>query len=598
MSSTYSFDITFVKRLVVISKVMINETTVVVMTYLLVICMIYETISYNVGMITGAYYKALADKDWNQFWSQTLKALVLIISIALVKSCKDYIVSTVYIEWRKSLTTKLNVLYFKDLSYYRLNVIDRYKDNLDQRITQDVDAFCRSLSSIISDLLVWPFIIPFYTYHSYVIIGYIGPLGCFIFFIVTTVLNKSLISMVSNKVYLQQQSEGNYRFQHIHVRNNCESIALQSGHTFENFKTQQLFNQLVSVQESLIVRELFLKSWVYLSDYLGSIISFIILSFPLFSGKYDNYLAADLSQLISQNAFVTIYLINCYSRLIDTATQLTTIGGTAHRIGEVLEILNSNEDNRQSSSDLNTCINLLGLCESNNYCNVVNVSIKVPKSDETLINKLNISINNETKLLISGPSGTAKTSILRVLKGIWKETNGSIERHIDFDDPKMVLFLPQKPILMPITSLLEQLSYPLKPDTDKYMTNKYFRDQIIHLMTFLDLHQLLQRIGDHFEKQMDWNWIDCLSPGEQQRISFVRLFLHRPLMAVLDESTSAISVQMERKIYEECNRLNIAIISCGHRTSLEEYHSCVLRVQKCDNPINSTLNEYSLQRLR
>jgi ATP-binding cassette subfamily D (ALD) protein 4 len=93
---------------------------------------------------------------------------------------------------------------------------------------------------------------------------------------------------------------------------------------------------------------------IQMADYLGSILSYVILAIPIFSGIYDDLTPSELSALISevsnqyvfmklyivwklillgflQNAFVTIYLISCFTRLIDMSIQVTDIAGTAHR---------------------------------------------------------------------------------------------------------------------------------------------------------------------------------------------------------------------------------------------------------------------------
>lgn len=113
--------------------------------------------------------------------------------------------------------------------------------------------------------------------------------------------------------------------------------------------------------------------------------------------------------------------------------------------------------------------------------------------------------------------------------------------------------------------------------------------EIIGWMNLLQLSHLLDRVGGDVTRPVDWDWAHCLSPGEQQRISFARLFYHCPAVAVLDESTSGVSLDMERNMYEECRRLGIAVISCGHRQSLRQYHSRVVTV------VADQHNHYSLQ---
>ena len=136
----------------------------------------------------------------------------------------------------------------------------------------------------------------------------------------------------------------------------------------------------------------------------------------------------------------------------------------------------------------------------------------------------------------------------------------------------------------------------MQPDFNGLEVNPLIEEQIRNLMAFLDLNHVLHRIGHKIDKEMDWNWNDCLSPGEQQRISFVRLLYHRPLLAVLDESTSAVSLDMEDKMYQECKRLKITMISCGHRESLRQYHTKVLSVFKNTNS-DSLPSDYTIESL-
>lgn len=121
--------------------------------------------------------------------------------------------STLYICWRKRLCQKLHGLYFVDNRYYEINVLHKTDlvDNPDQRITQDVDKMSEQLSEILPDLIMAPFVILFYSYQSFMNAGLYGPLGCFLFFLVGTIINKILMSPIVNLVYLQEKFEGIFR---------------------------------------------------------------------------------------------------------------------------------------------------------------------------------------------------------------------------------------------------------------------------------------------------------------------------------------------------------------------------------------------------
>ena len=73
-------------------------------------------------------------------------------------------------------------------------------------------------------------------------------------------------------------------------------------------------------------------------------------------------------------------------------------------------------------------------------------------------------------------------------------------------------------------------------------------------------------------------WEDILSIGEQQRLGFARLLYHRPKYAMMDESTSALDVTMERKVMNMCAEAGITCISVGHRPTLRQYHDKVLHL--------------------
>jgi ABC-type uncharacterized transport system fused permease/ATPase subunit len=71
------------------------------------------------------------------------------------------------------------------------------------------------------------------------------------------------------------------------------------------------------------------------------------------------------------------------------------------------------------------------------------------------------------------------------------------------------------------------------------------------------------------------NWEDLLSLGEQQRISLIRLILHKPSLAILDECTSAIDESQQECFYRLLRSLKIAYVSVGHRPELFDFHDTV-----------------------
>ena len=76
-------------------------------------------------------------------------------------------------------------------------------------------------------------------------------------------------------------------------------------------------------------------------------------------------------------------------------------------------------------------------------------------------------------------------------------------------------------------------------------------------------------------------WDRTLSLGEQQRLGFARLLLHKPAWVLLDEATSALDEAAEASVMELFERelAGAALVSIGHRPGLARWHDRVLRLE-------------------
>lgn len=220
-----------IKSLLSLAVLINRKWTIILFFVLLGLALLNEYAIYNIGLITGDYYKIMNEKNVSAFWKQTTKSVLLIVGMALAKCVKGFAAQWLYVGWRNNLTDTLHRKYFQNLGYYRLNVlrksaeVNKDTDNIDQRITQDVEKMCNSLSTLIPELIVSPFIIVFYAQKCFSVTGALGPLACVIFFVISTVINRFLVKNIATKIYEQEKCEGDFRSQHYRVRNNAESIA-------------------------------------------------------------------------------------------------------------------------------------------------------------------------------------------------------------------------------------------------------------------------------------------------------------------------------------------------------------------------------------
>jgi len=100
--------------------------------------------------------------------------------------------------------------------------------------------------------------------------------------------------------------------------------------------------------------------------------------------------------------------------------------------------------------------------------NFDNVTLQTPKYERTLIKELTASIECGESLMIVGGSGLGKSSLLRMMAGLWNCGTGTIER----PDAGELLFLPQHAYMI-LGTLREQLSYP---NLDRVLSDEESRD--------------------------------------------------------------------------------------------------------------------------
>ncbi|KAG1671942.1 ATP-binding cassette sub-family D member 4 [Nymphon striatum] len=194
------------------------------------------------------------------------------------------------------------------------------------------------------------------------------------------------------------------------------------------------------------------------------------------------------------------------------------MAGTTHRVAEFIEALDKMIKDHENSNIVN------GDCNVNCMYEFNNVSIFPPARcdvSKPIIKNLNLTLTRGINTLICGRGNCGKTSILRVIKGLWPIKQGELwMSDIIKTYPKRVMYLPQKPLLT-VGSLRRQLMYP--ETISECVTCK--DEQIINYLEKFQVQELLWRTGG-LDEEVDWNWYNVLSPSEAHRLSLVRKHNH------------------------------------------------------------------------
>ena len=485
---------------------------------------------------------------------QTIIAIASILAIALPIAFAYSVTEQSFQNyWRSFMSASLLDKYLTNKSFYKISAgltEDGTRiDNPDQRIAQDTDEFTAETSQLITELIrtfiaAASFSLVLWSVSRLafgLIIGYAaaGTLAA-------RLVGRRLLSLN----YKQLEYDADFRYSITQVRDNAESIAFYCGETQENDRLKRNLKQAITNKYVLIRNVAGLATFNLGFNQIQAFLPFALLWIPYFRGEISfGQIIQAATAIASVAAAFNFFAIN-YNSIVNLLAN-------ASRLEELFEALKKIDQNTQAvdSKDLS----------ANQVIQTHKASLQVPNSKRLLVQKLDLDIKPTDRILIVGPSGCGKTSLLRMMAGLWQPLEGEC-RAKTFRDG--VIFVPQRSYLFTAT-LNNLLNYPNQ-------TASLGRHELQHLLERVNLPQLLEQHPD-LEQAVEWQRV--LSVGEQQRIAFARVLLSKAQFALLDEASSALDPDNERRVYQLLQSAGMGYMSIGHRASLLNYHDQVLRLE-------------------
>ena len=183
-----------------------------------------------------------------------------------------------------------------------------------------------------------------------------------------------------------------------------------------------------------------------------------------------------------------------------------------------------------------------------------------------LISDINLKIQPQKDLLITGPSGIGKTSLLSILCGLQKPTQGNVKYNdinlYDMSENKIDDFRGKElGIVFQNFNLINSFTIKQNLDIANIVSKQNNNDQ---------LYDLLQRVGLAEKSHLQ---VSKLSVGEKQRLAVARAFIGKPKWIFCDEPTSSLDNKntdvIINLIKEESLRCKASLILITHDTRVQ-----------------------------
>jgi vitamin B12/bleomycin/antimicrobial peptide transport system ATP-binding/permease protein len=516
-------------------------------------------INVRLNLWNRDFYDALQEYDWPRFWWQF--AVFCMIAVAWITAAvyQLYLRQILHIRWRRWMTERFLKRWLNAQAYYCIQIDQSTTDNPDQRIADDLDRFAsitlglslgllHSAVTLVSFLFIlWSLsgslTIPLWGGSEIEIPGYLV-FAAFLYAVVGSWLTHWIGRPLAALLFNQQRYEADFRFSLVRLREHAESIAFYGGEDREYGVFDGRFSRVVANWWDIILRRKKLTWFTTGYAQVAVIFPFLVASPRYFAKEIQ---LGGLMQVIS--AFGSVqesmsYIVSSYTEIAEYQSVVGRLAGFRDRV----EGIAAEKEGPQP----------IAIEKGGAGVDVAGLALCLPGGD-LLREDIALAARPGEPVLVTGPSGSGKSTLLRAIAGLWPFGRGRIR----VGDGR-TLFLPQRPYL-PLGSLADAVAYP-------GLAKAHDRAELETALRSVGLSYLVDQLD------VDGNWGQRLSGGEQQRLGFARVLVARPEIVFLDEATSALDETAEAALYRLLREAawRPTIVSVGHHGTLKRFHEAVI----------------------
>eukprot|EP00331_Platyophrya_macrostoma_P025673 CAMPEP_0176441468 /NCGR_PEP_ID=MMETSP0127-20121128/21214_1 /TAXON_ID=938130 /ORGANISM="Platyophrya macrostoma, Strain WH" /LENGTH=645 /DNA_ID=CAMNT_0017826249 /DNA_START=246 /DNA_END=2183 /DNA_ORIENTATION=- len=581
-------DMIFLKRILGLLKIVIPswKTKEVLDLSLLTVLLVVRTfLSIYISSINGRIVKAIVELDFNLFIRRIFSLAMCAVPASFVNSYLDYLTKIIALGFREKLTAYFHNNYINDKIFYQVSNLDSRVPNPDQRLTQDIEKWATSLSNLYSNFTKPLLDIFLFSKRLAELLGWRGPVYCIGWYFIAGAILRFVSPSFGKLTAIEQRLEGDYRACHTDLVHHSEEIAFYRGQDWERQRINTSFANLINHSKSVQMKRLYMGCFdSMLVKYGAVLVGYAILGLPVFGPGSEEYIKkvgndpSAITRDYIRNSSLLINLAKAIGRLIVSYKEVQNLAGYTTLVCEMKAVIddlkkgqyqrvlvNQGNDRPDSQKPSTVKMNQGELKESDSII-FDEVPIVSPNGD-VLVKSMSFEIKKGMNCIVTGPNGCGKSSLFRVLGSLWPLFGGKLSK------PTMdkMFYVPQRPYL-PAGTLRDQVIYP---HAKLHMLRKKMKDaDIVKILESVNLGYLVGREGG-LDAVNDWN--DVLSGGEKQRIAMGRLFYHKPDFAILDECTSAVSMDVEAMLYNNAKNHGITLFTVSHRQTLFKHHDYIIK---------------------